>query len=153
MSRLEKKPMSSQRVLVAIVLLSVAIGGLTGLGLGFTARYQGPQTREFWLFNGSLPFNESKFGNIPHDVFVPDRMIVNRGDAVVIHYLNIEDTAESHTFTMGTVDYAPGPYKIDQLVPAGRNVTITFTANIPGVFRYVCTIHQPTMTGYITIIG
>ncbi len=146
MSRPETRQWSTQRVLVVTVLLSVAIGGLTGFGLGVTARYQGPQTRVFYLFNGSLPFNQTVFG-IPHDTFTPDRMTVNRGDTLEIHYINIEDTPEKHSFTMDA------PYSTNYIVDQGKNVTITFKADLPGVFRYYCIFHQPTMTGYLTILG
>ncbi len=88
MHETETKQWSSQRVLAVTVLLSVAVGGLTGYGLGVTARYQGPQTRVFYMFNGSLPFNQTTFG-IYHDTFTPDRLTVNRGDKIVIHYINI----------------------------------------------------------------
>ena len=35
----------------------------------------------------------------------------------------------------------------------GQNATITFTASWAGVFPYRCTFHQPTMTGYLVVIG
>ncbi len=146
MSRLETKQWSTERLLSVVVLLSVAIGGLTGYGLGVTARYQGPQTRVFYMFNGSLPFNQTTFG-IPHDTFAPDRLIVNRGDTVVIHYINIEDMKERHSFTMDD------PYRVNQIVDQGQNATITLSASLPGVFRYYCIFHLPTMTGYLTILG
>lgn len=146
MSHMERVHWSTWRVLLAIAVLSVAIGALTGLGLGYTARYQGPQTRVFYMFNGSLPFNQTTFG-IPHDTFAPDRLTVNRGDTIVIHYINIEDSPEKHSFTMDD------PYQRNVIVDQGQNATINFTANLPGVFRYYCIFHLPTMTGYLAVIG
>ncbi len=151
MTRPEVKNWSASKLLTIITLVSLAFGAITGLSLGYAAQYEGPQTRTIRLFNNSLDFNETVFG-ISHDIFSPDRITVNRGDTLVIHYVNIEDVPESHTFTMG-ISIAPGPYKINEVVPQGKNVTITFIANIPGVFAYVCTFHQPTMTGYLTVLG
>jgi plastocyanin len=152
--KMETKNWSTSRVLTVVTLVSLAIGAVTGLGLGYAARYEGPQQRDIYLFNNSLPFDQNKF-KLPHDIFAPDRITVNRGDKLVIHYINIEDANESHTFNMGPSagSLAPGPYDIGYSIAAGQKVNITFTANIPGVFAYVCLIHQPTMTGYLTVLG
>ncbi len=160
--------MSPVRFLAVIGVISVIAGALTGYGLGVTARYQAPQIREFYLFNGSLPFNETVFG-IPHDTFTPDRIIVNRGDTVLIHYVNVEDIPERHSFTMDRTPYSfnyvlyRGPRVTVQnatvsnqqnvILSQGENVTITFRADLPGVFQYYCIFHLPTMTGYISVIG
>jgi plastocyanin len=167
MTHSEFAGMSPAKILAAVGVVSVIAGTLTGYGLGVTAQYQAPQTREIWLFNGSLPFDSAKFGNIPHDTFTPDRMIVNRGDTLVIHYFNIEDMPDHHTFTMGNpyffkyvvtknatnivVSQATNVQNVD-LTP-GQNATITFRANLPGIFRYWCVYHLPTMAGYINVIG
>jgi len=137
---------SMKKILIATALVSIAAGSLAGYGLGYAAQYQAPTTRVFYLFNSSLPFNETVFG-LPHDTFSPDRMTVNRGDTIVIHYINIEDSRERHSYTMDA------PYSVNDIVDQGKNVTITFNANLPGVFRYYCVFHQPTMTGYIAILG
>ncbi len=137
---------SAQQVLIVTVLVSIAAGALAGYGLGYAAQYQGPRIRVYYLFNSSLPFNETVFG-IPHDTFSPDRFTINRGDTIAIHYYNIEDTPEKHSFTMDA------PYTVNKIVDQGQNVTITFTANLPGVFQYYCIYHTPTMTGYLTVLG
>jgi len=106
---------------------------------------------------------------IPHDTFVPDTITVNKGDHVVIHFADIESTPEGHTFTMdppytfdavvykditqgggvaGTFTDVPGV-----ILGQSQTATITFTANWAGTFRYFCEIHQPTMTGYLVVIG
>ncbi len=105
-----------------------------------------PQTREFQLFTTSLDFNETQVG-IPHDTFTPDHLIVNKGDTVVIHFHNLEDTDEHHTFTM------QAPYAMDYDVAPGAEANITFVADHAGVFPYTCGFHQPTMTGYLVVIG
>lgn len=153
MTHLEPRNWSITRLLTVIILASVATGAVTGLGLGYVAQYEGPQQRVIYLFNNSLPFNASALG-IPPDVFSPDHITVNRGDTVIIDYNNIENPSggDPHTFTMGDYRY-PGPYHFNIFVPPGKSVTIQFVANIPGVFVYYCTIHYPTMIGYLTVIG
>lgn len=166
MTHFEFAELSPAKILAVVGLVSVIAGALTGYGLGVTAQYQAPQTREVWLFNGSLPFNETVF-HIPHDTFTPDRIIVNRGDTLVIHYANIEDMPDHHTFSMGNpyffnyvvtknstnivISQGANSQNVD-LAP-GQNATITFRANLPGVFKYWCQYHLPTMAGYINVIG
>ncbi len=41
----------------------------------------------------------------------------------------------------------------DVVVQVNQTATITFTANWAGVFRYYCAYHQPTMTGYLAVLG
>ncbi len=138
---------SAQRVLVVTALVSIATGALAGYGLGYAAQYQAPTTRTYYLFNSSVNLDPKVFG-LPPDTFSPDHLTANRGDTIVIHYINIEESGgDPHSFTMNA------PYTIDHVVPPGNRTTITFTANLPGVFVYYCRFHQPTMTGYLTVLG
>jgi len=160
--------LSSAKLLTAATLIAISSGAVVGLSVGYVVHYSAPTTRQFYLFDGTLPFSERTFYNIPHDTFVPDTITVDKGDHVVIHYINIEDVSESHTFTMDL------PYKFEATVygnatqqgvvatypnvgnivlSQGQNATITFTANWAGTFRYFCEFHQPTMTGYLVVIG
>ncbi len=160
--------LSSAKLLTAAALIAISSGAVVGLSVGYVVHYSAPTTRTFYLFDGTLPFSEPTFYNIPHDTFVPDTITVDKGDHVVIHYINIEDVSESHTFTMDL------PYKFEATVygnatqqgvvatypnvgnivlSQGQNATITFTASWAGTFRYYCAIHQPTMTGYLVVIG
>jgi plastocyanin len=162
------KQWSAEKLLLVVGIVAIAAGAAVGTSVGYAVHYAAPTTRAFYLFNNSLPFDQHTWG-IPHDTFAPDRITVNKGDKVVIYYRNIEDTTESHTFTMDT------PYTFDAVVHAGQNetfpvattlrsasnvvvrvnqtATITFTANWAGVFRYYCAYHQPTMTGYLVVLG
>ncbi len=143
---------SVQRVLLVTALVSVAVGGLTGYGLGYAFQYQAPTKREYFLFNSSVDLNESLYPYI-HDTFFPDHLAANRGDTIIIHYINTESppAGDRHSFTM------LAPYEINGtvgiIVYPGKNANITFTANLPGVFRYYCIFHEPTMRGYLTILG
>jgi plastocyanin len=140
---------------MATILLSVAGGGLAGFGLGYTFQYQAPTIREYFLFNSSVDLNESLYPYI-HDTFFPDHLAANRGDTIVIHYINTESAAaggDRHSFTM----LAPYSNSLNGtagiIVDPGRNANITFVVNLPGVFRYYCIFHEPTMRGYLTVLG
>ena len=160
--------LSTGRLLTASAIIAIVSGALVGLGVGYVIHYDAPTTRVFYLFDRSLPFDEMTW-NIPHDTFLPDTITVNKGDHVLIHFADTEGTPEGHTYKMDP------PYKFDAVVyknitqgggVAGtfsnvdivslgqsQNATITFNANWAGTFRYWCTIHYPTMTGYLVVIG
>lgn len=162
------RKLSTGRLLLAAAIVAIVSGASVGLSVGYVIHYDAPTTRVFYLFNGSLPFDEHTF-HLSHDTFVPDRITVNKGDHVVIHYLNVEDVSERHSFDMDS------PYTFDAVVyhnvteggglvgtfshvtdivlGQGQNATITFTASWAGTFRYYCYFHQPTMTGYLVVIG
>ena len=143
-----KNSWSAQRVLIVTAIISVVTGALAGYGLGYAAQYQGPTTREYFLFNSSVDLNETLYPFI-HDTFFPDHLTANRGDTIVIHYINTESrpAGDRHSFTMLS------PYSINRVVEPGSNANITFTENLPGIFRYWCTFHEPTMRGYLTVLG
>jgi len=168
MNQSTTKQWSTGKLLLVVGVVAIVAGAAVGTSVGYAVRYAAPTTRSFYLFNNSLPFDQNVWG-IPHDVFSPDRITVNKGDKVVIYYRNIEDTTEDHNFVMDS------PYTFDAVVHAGQNetfpiastlksttavvvhvnqtATITFTASWAGVFRYYCAYHQPTMTGYLVVLG
>jgi plastocyanin len=167
--------LSTGKLLIVAAAIAIVSGATVGVGVGSVIHYSAPTTREFLLFDGSLPFNDAQppegFG-YPHDIFVPDRITVNKGDTVLIHYVNIEDVGELHNFHMdapysfdATVYYnatehglgggvkTPLTHENIVVLGQGENATITFTASWAGVFPYKCDFHQPTMTGYLVVIG
>ncbi len=151
--------------LLLILVISAVVGAGSGVGAYYLSGERHPippaQTRNFYLFTDALNFNESILG-IPHDIFNPHQISVNLGDTVTIHYYNLEVQPEQHTFTMqgatfwtqSSVTLSPGASwnNGNIILHQNENVTITFLANEPGVFKYWCTIHQPTMTGYLIVI-
>ncbi len=145
-------PSNIVRLLLIAIVVSALVGGTAGYifapktvtGTPPSSTHV-PQTREFFLFTDSLNFNETTLG-IPHDIFVPDRMLVLVNDTVLIHYYNIEDVNESHTFTMDA------PYARNLIVHQNEVVNITFVASVPGIFRYYCVYHEPTMYGYLAVL-
>lgn len=136
------------RVLVLVVAISAVLGAAGGYAISSLANPRpAAQTREFYVVTTTLAFNESYLG-LPHDIFSSDHLLVGRGDTVLIHFYNTEEgEIEDHTFTM------EAPYAVNHLVANGQHVNITFTANSAGTFAYRCTLHQPTMTGYLTVVG
>ncbi len=81
--------------------------------------------------------------------YVPDRIVVNKSDRVVIHLTNLERTRDA------THGFALGPYNINASVEPGETVTIEFVADTPGVFPFYCSefcsaLHLE-MTGYLIV--
>ena len=161
--------LSTAKLLIAAAVIAIVSGALVGLGVGYVIHYDAPTTRTFYMFDRVLPFQESQWGNLPHDTFLPDTVTVNKGDHVIIHFADTEATPEGHTFNIdppytfnaivyknstqggavvGTFTNVPGV-----IIGQSQNATITFTANWAGTFRYLCEIHQPTMTGYLVVLG
>jgi len=81
--------------------------------------------------------------------FAPDVIRVNKGDEVIVHVTNIEQTRdELHGFAINE-------YNINMVIDPGETKTVTFTADKGGVFAYYCTnfcsaLHQE-MQGYFLV--
>jgi nitrous-oxide reductase len=81
--------------------------------------------------------------------FAPDVIRVNRGDKVIVHVTNIEQTRdELHGFAINN-------YDINLVIDPGETKTVTFTADQSGVFAFYCTnfcsaLHQE-MQGYFLV--
>ena len=147
---------SVRKILIVATILSIILGGVAGLGAGTLARQlasTSPQTREIYLFPVELPFNDTVAG-IPHYVFNPSMIVVNKGDTVLIHFYQYTD--EHHSFTLAA------PYSKDVTLPEATplgnptnipKTDITFSAGTAGFFVYHCKFHPPTMTGRLQVIG
>jgi nitrous-oxide reductase len=81
--------------------------------------------------------------------FAPDVIRVNKGDKVIIHVTNIEQTRdELHGLAIND-------YDINVVIDPGETKTVTFTAKKGGVFAFYCTnfcsaLHQE-MQGYLLV--
>ena len=81
--------------------------------------------------------------------FAPDVIRVNKGDKVIVHVTNIEQTRdELHGFAIND-------YNINLVVDPGETKTVTFTADKGGVYAFYCTnfcsaLHQE-MQGYLLV--
>jgi len=145
---------SVRKTLIVSAILSIILGSLAGLGAG-TLLHMAPssQTRVIYLFPVELPFNDTIAG-IPHYVFNPDTIVVNKGDTVLIHFYQYTD--EHHSFTLAA------PYSKNVTLPAATplgnptsipKMDISFVADTPGLFVYHCQFHPPTMTGTLQVVG
>ena len=83
----------------------------------------------FFLFNTELPaFNVTEF---PTDDFSLKILEVNQNDNVSIYFYNMEaPTGDRHSFTINA------PYNVNLNLGQGKNGSISFVANEPGIFRY-----------------
>jgi len=99
----------------------------------------------FFLFNTELPaFNVTEF---PPDDFSLKIMEVNQNDNVSIYFYNMEaPTGDRHSFTINA------PYNVNLNLGQGKNGSISFVANEPGIFRYYCEYHEPTMSGQLVVL-
>jgi nitrous oxide reductase len=99
----------------------------------------------FFLFNTELPaFNVTEF---PPDDFSLKILEVNQNDNVSIYFYNMEaPTGDRHSFTINA------PYNVNLNLEQGKNGSISFVANEPGIFRYYCEYHEPTMSGQLVVM-
>lgn len=99
----------------------------------------------FFLFNTFLPaFNVTEY---PHDQFSLKTLEVNQNDNLTIYFYNMEaPTGDRHSFTINA------PYNINLDLGQGKNGSTSFIANEPGIFRYYCQYHQPTMNGQLVVL-
>ncbi len=136
-----------------LLAIAIVVSAIAGGGAGYAASKfangpaQPPQAREFWVFTVVLGFDDSRPGFPVHDYFTPDRIAVNHGDTVTIHFVNTEEEPENHTFTMDA------PYEMDHEISPGEVVSFMFLAHASGVYTYRCRFHAPTMAGSLVVLG
>lgn len=99
----------------------------------------------FFLFNTELPaFNVTEF---PPDDFSLKILEVNQNDNVSIYFYDMEaPTRDRHSFTINA------PYNVNLNLEQGKNGSISFVANEPGIFRYYCEYHEPSMSGQLVVL-
>ena len=136
---------STSIAIVAIVM------GITAMGLVLydDDDYTVSVTRDIHLFSQvDENIDEDKFG-VPPDQYSTEQIIVNKGDTVNVHFYNLEpvETQEHHTFTLNGE-----PYDVNLDINAGESDTVSFVAKESGIFQYVCTYHEPTMTGTLVVL-
>ncbi len=147
---------SSRNLLIAAVLVSALVGGITGLATTYLARTSPPsQNQDFYLFARDLAFNTSRSGLTSNYAYSSNYVVVNKGDTLVIHFVNPTD--EHHSFTIGapyannvTVAAAPTDQAGDFIA---QTVTINIAANQAGTFQFHCVFHSPQMRGTLIVQG
>jgi len=75
--------------------------------------------------------------------WLPGEITVVQGDKVTLEVLGINGA--SHPTTIEG-------YDISFEVKRGQLNRVTFTADKPGVFRIICSAHQPAMTGQLVVL-
>src|SRR5437016_14350821 len=93
---------SPRNTVIAAVLLSALVGGVTGLSARYLSR-PGPtaRTRDFYLFGVAQSFNSTLASGLRGDyAFSSSAINVNTGDTLVIRSLN--PTEASTTVTNGS---------------------------------------------------
>lgn len=141
-----QKSVTSSSKAIAISILAIIVA-VAAVGVALTSRPTGGPAltkREFYVVTPELSFNETAAG-IPHYVFTPTQITVNRGDDVLIHFYNTADDTH-HTFTLLA-------YNINVDLAPGQHQDITFTANKAGVFSFGCTFHPQTMRGELIVLS
>lgn len=73
----------------------------------------------------------------------PDQIVVTEGDTVNLEILGVNG-ARHEAFIEGYVD--------SFVVERGKLTSLTFVADTPGVFKIVCTTHQPSMTAELVVL-
>jgi len=145
----------NNRLIPIITLLILAILANLSTSPGM-AQTTGNETKEkteetsqtekpfFFLFNSELPaFNVTEF---PPDVFSQTTLEVNEGDEVKIFMYNQEaPNADRHSFTINA------PYNINLDLAPGKNGNVTINADQPGIYRFYCEYHEPTMSGQFIV--
>lgn len=75
--------------------------------------------------------------------WLPGEVTVVEGDRVTLELFGVNGA--SHPATIEG-------YGIDFEVKRGQITTVEFTADKPGIFRIMCQVHQPTMTGSLVVL-
>ncbi|HJU60176.1 MAG TPA: hypothetical protein VJ583_10520 [Nitrososphaeraceae archaeon] len=100
----------------------------------------------FFLSNTELPsFNVTEFPLVDFSLKISE---VNQNDNVTIYFYNMEaPTGDRHSFTINA------PYDINMDLGQGKNNSVSFVAIEPGIFRYYCEYHEPTMSGQLVVLS
>ncbi len=74
--------------------------------------------------------------------FLPDQIVVNQGDTVVLHFIGVQGA--HHLITVNGISTFP--------LLRGQIHTVSFIANSPGTINYICHLHMPNMVGQILVL-
>ena len=75
--------------------------------------------------------------------WAPDQIIVNEGDQINLEIIGINGSRHDSSIE-GHVD--------SFVVERGKLTSLSFVAGAPGVYKIICTIHQPAMTGELVVL-
>lgn len=94
---------------------------------------------------GGYALEEPKDGKWEVETYrwMPSEIVVVQGDEVTLEFLGVNGASHPS----GIEKYME---KFE--VKRGQITTVTFTADKAGTFKITCAIHQPSMTGYLTVL-
>jgi hypothetical protein len=75
--------------------------------------------------------------------WLPSEITVVEGDQVTLEILGVNGA--SHPSTLEGYDI---PFEVAR----GKITKVSFTADKPGTFRFICSVHGPTMTGTLVVL-
>ncbi len=112
----------------------------------------GPTTRIFNIYTTHVPgFNEIKGvqkANLTDDQYSLQTILVNQGDKVDVNLYNMEaPSGDRHSFTIGA------PYNVNIDTAPTHNGSATFVADHPGIFKFYCEYHIPSMEGQLVVLA
>lgn len=113
--------------------------------------FPAPTTRIFNIYTSHVTgFNETRGvqkANLTSDQYSLQTIFVNQGDKVVVNLYNMEaPSGDRHTFTIDA------PYNVNIDTGPRQNGTATFIADHPGIFKFYCKYHIPSMVGELVIL-
>ena len=103
--------------------------------------------KTFYVFTAEIEGLNETAARIAGDIYSLPVIVVNRGDSVTVHFYNIDETGERHSFTIDAQ-----PYSVDIDLAGDQSGNATFTADQEGIFPYYCKYHIPTMTGQLEVL-
>src|SRR5919108_1680429 len=103
--------------------------------------------KTFYVFTAEIEGLNETAAKIAGDIYSLPEIEVNRGDSVTVHFYNLDETGERHSFTIDAQ-----PYSLDIDVAGDQSGNATFIANQEGIFPYYCKYHLPTMTGELVVL-
>jgi plastocyanin len=103
--------------------------------------------KTFYVFTAEIEGLNETAAKIAGDIYSLPEIEVNRGDSVTVHFYNLDETGERHSFTIDAQ-----PYSVDIDVTGDQSGNATFIANQEGIFPYYCKYHLPTMTGELVVL-
>jgi plastocyanin len=139
-------------VVLGVMVLGMAITLVAmQIGLPFPGVRAQEDEVDIWVlgveFKGTAGAGEPHIDEgdkVERYVFVPDKIVVQQGQHVHLHFLGINGGG-GHTVIIE--NYVTTPFQFF------RNQTVTkeFVADEAGVFKIVCSDHPPTMTGELIV--
>ena len=75
--------------------------------------------------------------------WAPDQIVVNEGDQVNLEIIGINGSRHDSSIEGHVSSF---------VVERGKLTSLSFVAGAPGVYKIICAIHQPAMTGELVVL-